>query len=392
MRIDLFLLGFAEYAVSQEAAGEAFEALQGASVAAKGVKRYEKNGEIHFFCSLRAARRLPVETPFWKEVRRGGLPILARDMRRRPGLVLGCLLALLLMVGARLVLWDIEIEGNEQIPCEELRLELAAVGLAEGRYLPNLDGEAIALALRQGDGRIAYASVNLRGTVARVQIREAVVPPETVTAPADLVAAVDGVVVLPLVFEGENLVREGDVVRVGQVLAAGVIPGNEGVMRITRAAGQVWARTVRTYEVEMPFFYEEKVYSGRRTYDVELIFFGFRGKVFKNTGNLYINCDIIQDIKMLTLPSGRTLPIGLAVTTHESFDRCEATRTAAEARRLALLELEGQIATESDGRKVISRTVETVVDDVGVRLVCTLVCEEDIAVVREFAEIPKELG
>lgn len=392
MRLDLFLLGFAEYAVPEESAAEVFEAMRRVGAYPKAVRRCEKKGEIRFFGTLRAMRTFSVESPACRELRRGGLPVLFAELWRRPGLLLGCLLALALTVGARLVLWDIEIEGNERIGDDELLGELAAVGLSRGCYLPRLDGEEMALALRRGDGRIAYAAVNLRGTVARVQIREAVVPPIPVTAPADLVAATDGVVVLPLAFEGEVLVREGDVVRAGQILVSGTIQGGEGSLRLTRAAGQVLARTVHTYEVNAPLAYSEKVYTGRRFYDVDLIFFGFRGKVFKNSRNLPITCDIIQNINMLTLPGGRALPFGVAVTAFLPFDRHEAARAVTEARALAMTELEARIAKDGAVRTVLSRTVETVSDGAGVRLLCTLVCEENIAVVRELEEIPNELG
>ena len=86
------------------------------------------------------------------------------------------------------------------------------------------------------------------------------------------------------------------------------------------------------------------------------------------------------------------LPIGVAVTAYEPLESREATRSVAEAQRLAVAELNAQIAADGTGRKLLSRTVETVSDDTGVRLLCTLVCEEDIAVVREAEEIPTKFG
>ncbi len=389
MRLDLFLVGFAEYAVSGDLAAEAFERLHEKGISQKGTKRYEKTGEIHFFCTLRESKKLQGDEALLTPVRRGGLPLLCRELWHRPGLLCGLMLAVALLVGARLFLWEIEVEGNEQIAADELLSELSAAGLSRGTFLPKLDEEGVALALRQGDGRIAYATVNLRGTVARVQIREAITPTKPAVLPAELVAARDGVVVLPLVFEGEVLVREGDVVRAGQVLAGGVIESEKHGTRMTRAAGQVWARTVHTYRVEVPFSYEETVLTGKRGYDVDLLFFGFRLKVFKNSGNLPKECDIIQNIKWCTLPNGRTLPIGVAITTSAAYRVQGATRTATEARELAMAELTASLAADSAGRTVLSRTVETVVGENGVKLICTLVCEEDIALTRELDVIPE---
>ena len=54
--------------------------------------------------------------------------------------------------------------------------------------------------------------------------------------------------------------------------------------------------------------------------------------------------------------------------------------------------MESRIAEDSTGRRMLSRTVETLADGDGITLLCTLVCEEDIAVVREIEAIPNEVG
>lgn len=387
MRFDLFCFGFVQYRLAQADAADVFEALHRAHISPKGIKRYEKTNEIRFFCTLWAVGRMrELQLPV-TELRRGGVPVLANGLVHRPGLLCGILLAILLTIGARLFVWDVRVEGNEKIDTEELLSELSAVGLSRGTLVPSVDGERIALSLRQGDGRISYATVNLRGTVARVQIREAVVHESAEISPADLVAKSDGVIVLPLVFEGELLVQEGDVVRTGQLLASGVIESEKHGKRVTRAVGQILARTVHTYTVEVPFTYEEKVPTGKKGYDVDLLFFGFRGKVFKNSGNLTQECDIIQNIKWCTLPDGRELPFGIAVTESAAYEVKTVTRTAAKAREIAMSELTAQLAADSAGRTVLSRTVETVMSEDGVRLICTLCCEENIAVVREMEGI-----
>ena len=231
--------------------------------------------------------------------------------------------------------------------------------------------------------------MNLRGTVAYVQIREALVQPQTPSVtPANLVAARDGVVTLPLIFEGQVLVREGDVVRAGQILAGGVLDSEKHGYRVTRAAGQVFARTVHTYNVTVPFVYEEKVPLGKEKYEICISFFGFEEKVLKSTGNSYMNYDIIQTTKKLSLSDGTPLPVGLTVTRLVPYGTSIATRSATEARALAYAELAEQLAADSTGRTTLSRTVEVLADADGITLVCTVVCEEDIALSAEFAYVP----
>ena len=312
------------------------------------------------------------------------MPVLASALFRRPGLLTGLLFSLVLLIASGLFLWDVRVEGNEQITTEELLEELSASGLCKGSFLPSVNEDDVVVALRQGDRRIAYATVNRKGTVAYVQIREAALPPPTAKAPANLVAKCDGVVTMPLVFAGECLVREGDVVRAGQLLAGGLIDSEKHGYRITRAAGQILARTTHTYTVQVPFAYEEKRYTGERGLEIDVFFFGIERKVFKSTGNLTEQCDIIKNIKWLTLPGGRQLPFGIAVTQAAAYEQQGASRTAVQARELALAELAHQMAVDSTGRTLLERTVEIRADTTGITLICTAICEEDIAVTVEF--------
>ena len=78
------------------------------------------------------------------------------------------------------------------------------------------------------------------------------------------------------------------------------------------------------------------------------------------------------------------MPLGVTVKESAAYEWRPATRTVTEARALALAELERQLAADSAGRTLLSRTVEVQANGDGVTLVCTLICEEDIAVTVEF--------
>ncbi|MBQ3483125.1 MAG: sporulation protein YqfD [Clostridia bacterium] len=386
----LFLLGFTAFSVAESEAGALFELLRREGFSPKGIERCEKNGEIRFFCTWFSARRLKAlaarEGIALCVRRQGGAPHLLARLCARPGLVCGIVLALLLVIASRFFVWDIEIYGNERLSREEIEESLALAGLTRGTFLPTLDRDSVVGAVRHGDARIAYMAIRRHGTVVSVQIREAEpTPAERVNAPANLVAKCDGVIVLPLIYEGECLVQEGQVVRAGEILAGGLLDTDNNGYRITRAAGQVIARTVHTYTVTVPFTYEEKVYTGQKGYELSLFFFNSAGKILKTTGNIGVECDIIENKNWLTVGKDRNLPFGWALSTHLAFEWRTATRTATEAHALAKAELEAQLAADSAGRTLLSRTVETQLDADGITLLCTVVCEEDIASVVEIA-------
>lgn len=353
-------------------------------------ERRDGAGNFCFSCRAFAARRLLFAcrsvglAP--RELSRRGIPVLFARILRRPGLLAGAVAALLLLCLSPLFLWDIEVTGNETLPAEEIERELALAGLSRGAFLPRTDTDRVAGELRLADARLSYVKVNLRGTVACVQVREAqTTPPETALAPAHLVAERDGVITLPLVFEGQCLVREGEIVRAGQVLASGLIGSENNGTRVTRASGQVLARTEREITVRVPYSYEIRTPLPREGREISVLFFGKCQKVLKTTGNITDNCDIIIKNNRWVLPGGRALPVGVLDTRTVYYTKTEARRTPGEALELAKKELAAALADLAVRGTVLSRTVKAEADEEGITLYCTVTLEENIAVLSEFA-------
>ena len=384
-----FLLGYTVLHISKDSITDFFELCRVLEITPRGLRRIGKGEDLTCrFTRFSAARLLHLSQEKGlgvRSVRQGGLPALWLRFIRRPGMVIGTGLALALLLVSRLFLWEVSLEGCEAVSEEEIRAELDEIGLRRGAFLPLLDGDDIALSLRQADARVGYVTVNMIGTVAFVQIKEAEpAPVPTPTAPANLVAKKDGVILLPMIFEGECLVEIGERVRRGQLLASGIIDGEQNGFRITRASGEIWARTEEKIIVNVPLSYEEKVYTGKLRREVEVQFFGLCGKVFKNTGNVDAQCDIIINNHIL-FAGTRTLPFGVSVTEHRAYAYQTATRTATQALALAKAELASRLAAGGEARKLLSTTVETVLDDAGVTLVCTAAFEENIGLISEFS-------
>ena len=173
----LFLIGYTDICVPAAAMTDFFEICRVLGIAPRGSKRARKSEDVICRFSRFSAVRvmaLAKEGGLALTVHKtGGLPALWLRFIRRPGIVLGAIVALVLLVAANLFVWDVDITGCERLTVREVKEELAAAGLSCGSFLPYLDSDAITLALRHSDSRIAYATVNLTGTVAHVQIREA---------------------------------------------------------------------------------------------------------------------------------------------------------------------------------------------------------------------------
>ncbi len=393
MRAILFLCGFVRYRVERAHGAALFEVLREGGFSPKALGRCGKTGEISFLLTRREAKRFEAcvaqrNLPIAQRAERG-LPRLLSHIAVRPGMIVGAVLAALLLVAASLFVWEVEITCDAELPQGEIIAELGEAGLYRGAFLPHLDREEIATALRRADERVAFVAVNVTGTVVRVQIRASEdIPKERPVQPANLVARCDGVITLPLVFEGECLVAPGDVVRAGEILASGLIDTQNHGYRVTRAAGEILARTTTTYTVRVPLFDTERVQTGREKREFTLLFFGRARKVFKNSGKIDGECDIIENTNWLCLPSGKRLPLGLATVTYVPYGQKEVQRTAEQARALAQEELAALLADECVGRTLLSREERVIEEPDAVTIVCTVVCEEDIASVAEFSFAP----
>lgn len=354
---------------------------------------WREDGGIQFDCSVSSARKL-LAACHKQEIEAeifacGGIPKLLKRLRVRVGLVVGAVLAIALVVLSGLFVWDVQVSGNEKLTEGEVVEALRACGFGVGSYLPSLRVREIENRVLMASEDIGWISINTDGTVARVQIIEHVSGESgegtsSTKNPANLIALADGQIEYLELYRGNAVVTVGQAVTKGELLVSGLYDSKTGSFRYTHAAGRVMARTERVLEVEIPFLYEEKVYDEPYLQEVELSFFDFSQKIFKNSRNLDILCDIIKYNANLGQLGDNRLPVSLSRTEVRPYHLVECERSAEEALELCYAELAKQLASLSGEVQLLQKQIVTEVGEGSVRLVCTLTCIEDIALVQEF--------
>jgi len=352
--------------------------------------QWDSEGNVSFCCTYATARRLArqcARVGLEVQLRAPrGIPAFFLRYRRRAGLFLGALLASVMLMVSRRFLWEIRITGNETMTRSEVLEELRECGFSVGAYLPDLHTSELENRVLLASDRISWISVNLQGTVAQVQIIEQVLPEESesVSRPANLVAAADGQIELIQLYRGNVMVKVGQAVQKGDLLVSGLYDSQVEGYRYTRAAGKVLARTERSFRVEIPFQYEEKVYRPAEREEILLNFFDFSIKIYKSTGNWGGSCDIIKKEKGLELPGLRELPLGVTVVQRLPYEWQSAVRTPEQATELAYARLEQQLAALSDEIQLLEKKITATMTEDALILECTVKCIEDIAVQAEF--------
>lgn len=352
-----------------------------------------KDGGIRLCCSLRWARRFlavcRAQNVEVEIVERKGLPKLLERLKERIGLVVGTLLAVLLIILSGLFVWDVQVSGNESLTEGEILEELRACGFGVGSYLPSLRVREIENRVLMLSESIGWLSINVEGTVARVQVIEHLsenrnTEVDSSKNPANLVAACDGQIEYVELYRGNVVITVGQAVKKGELLVSGLYESQTGGLRYTRAFGRVMARTERTFEIEIPLLFEEKVYDEPYLQEIELSFFNFSHKIFKNSGNSDILCDIIKYNANLGQLGNNRLPVSASRIEVHPYHLEQRERSAEQALELCYAELSERLASLSGEVQLLQKEIVTEVGETSVTLVCTLTCIENIALVQEF--------
>ena len=316
-----------------------------------------------------------------------GLPGLLKRYRYRVGILVGALLFCAIVVLSEQVLWDVRIEGNEQIPATRIEQGLRECGLYRGVLRRNMDIDAMENRFLILSDEISWISINVRGNVAYVQVREVEqIPAREPTYDAcDLVATRGGTVEWFEDIRGNVLVSIGQDVAEGDLLVGGLF-GSEGKPSYyTCARGRVMARTEHAFSVEIPLEYEQKTYTGRVFEEKYIIFFEKEVKFFGNTGNLPPSCDTIETVAYAQTSSGENLPIGIRTVRYYEYEIGRSRYGEAEAVDVAHKALRYRLSEELSEAELLSKRMTGTWQDGKYILTCYVTCIENIA---KTVEIP----
>lgn len=203
----------------------------------------------------------------WRYVPRGkvGLAAMLERLRRRPGLVIGAVLAVVLLCIATRFVWLTRIQGAGPYRAD-IAQYLRENGLGPGVPIRQVDARDLETRLTLRYPKIAWFRVYVSGMTLVVDVtqgRPGETPPSA--APGDLVACRDGVVKEIRVYAGTAAVKPGDVVRRGQVLIRGQERGRDESITPVRAEGVVLARCWKQVIVETPLLTTRDMETGRET-------------------------------------------------------------------------------------------------------------------------------
>lgn len=254
-----------------------------------------------------------------------GLPARIARLKHRIPTLISTVLSILLVVFLSSLVWDVRIDGAEDIPYGDISDRLADVGLSVGTPWRDVDPEKIEVALLDAMEGVSWVQINRRGVVAYVTVqvrREENIPKKSPYACSNIVADFDGVIEEISVERGRAVVKPGDVVRRGDILISGVVE-TEGGAYLAAARGSVRAEVAGSADATAGCEEVRDVLRPGGLAQMSLSLFSLKINIFKKYRNTPEDCVIIENEKEYLTVFGKRLPI--SVTRAYSYFRDETT-------------------------------------------------------------------
>lgn len=315
---------------------------------------------------------------------RYGLPFHARKYRKRAGLLLGVAIFIGFIMFMSQFIWSVEVVGNVEVTRFEILKALELEGIKVGGYKNNIDVPMAKQRLLLALDNLSWLTINLSGTTAVVEVKERTKEPEMepVDKPCNIIAARSGQILKMEVYDGESMVKKGDVVKAGDILVSGIIEDKSGNNTVKHASAKIIAQVQDHREYDVPLVTEVTRYTGKErtkrllsflNTDIPIWFcgsteFDYRLETAKETLSLF----------------GIELPVIYKEEHYREVIRKKVPVTEDKAKGAVLLLIKKFEKDELKDAEIVSRTIDVKKTNNGYQVQVDLVVNIDIAKEQEI--------
>lgn len=256
-------------------------------------------------------------------------------------------------------IWNIDVVGNNIIAKEEILQVANDGGLKVGKFKKNINTKEVINKLRLERDDIAWVGIEIKGTNVIIKIVEADMKPEIIKEEeyCNIVANKPCMIMKVNAQNGTPLVKEGDVVKEGDILIGGWMEGKYTGTRYVHAHGEVKAKAWYTNKQKVYLKETKKEETGAIENKFSVKINNFQINLYKRVSNFEIY-DTIDENKKLKIFSDFYLPIELIKHTNKEYKNIELTYTLDEAKKIgkekAKETLDNQI---EDSRNILNEQI-----------------------------------
>jgi len=273
-------------------------------------------------------------------IKKHGIRFHIYKYRKRKGILVGLILFFAFLIFMSNFIWTIEVKGNKEIQYEKIISTCRELGIYDGVYKGNIDTYNLPIKLILKLDGIAWCSFNIEGSKLTVEISEAKVSEKEDLNAANLIAARDGVIEKLEITDGVKMVKIGQAVRKGDLIASGLI--DNGIRTYTvKADGQVIAKTERSFDFTIPKFKESALTTGKKKSRRVVNFFGIKIPLY--IGNIkYEYIDEYYEKRVELFGGKLPIRINTRIFNEVILTREEADASYAENVAIELLAIEAK--------------------------------------------------
>ncbi len=197
---------------------------------------------IHNFKRLRTiAKKSGVKIKITRKI---GAVFQLKHFNKRIGLAIGLLIFIMFHIIMNQFVWCIDVSGNNYISKEDVITRAEDQGLRQGTFRHSFNEVKAARTIASSyDGRIPWLSINIKGSMALIELREnnEKISEAEDSSPCNIVADFDGIILSVENYRGDSAVTAGNGVKNGDMLISGVIINEDSSTTYYRAKGKITA-------------------------------------------------------------------------------------------------------------------------------------------------------
>lgn len=173
-----------------------------------------------------------------------GIPFFINRYRKRKIFAVAILAIAIFIFILTKFIWNIEVQGNEKVPKEEILNIAKEYGISVGCYKSKIDTKKISNLIRLKRDDLAWIGISVQGTNVIITVEEAIEKPEIIDKETvcNVVASKNATISKIVVQNGTARVKVGDEVKEGDLLVEGVMEGVHTENRYVHADATVFRK------------------------------------------------------------------------------------------------------------------------------------------------------
>ena len=310
-----------------------------------------------------------------------GLPFVVKKYKKRKFFFIFLLLIILTIILLSNFIWNIEIEGDIDIPKEEI-LELAkSEGLDIGKRKGTVDTKAIINKIRLERDDISWVGIEIDGTNAIIKLVKADEKPEIINDDeyCNIVADKNAMILKVSAQNGTTLVKEGDIVTNGDIIVAGWMEGKYTGKQYVHAQAEVQAKVWYTTTEKVYLKETEKVETGQIEYSYSVKINNFQINLPKSLPK-FQKYDTIEEDKKLKLFSNFYLPFELVKYTYKEYEEKPLIHSFEEAKQIGIDRAKESLQEKIDGKEILDKQVKVRTETDYIEVEVTYEVKENIGI------------